>query len=89
MENYVQGKTKEELVGELSGTAEPGSATHEQMKMGIIMRCTQDLENSLKSLESSMNRNADSSQSLARKVYWLNWILVLATIVIAIAAIAK
>ena len=89
MEDYVKDKTKEQLVKELSGTADPGSPTHEQMKMGIIMRCTQDLEKSLKSLETSMNLNADSSQNLARKVFWLNWILVIATVIIAIAAIVK
>jgi len=33
------------------GTAEVGSQVHEQQKMGIVVRCTEDLEKALGSLE--------------------------------------
>ncbi|MFH1454056.1 MAG: hypothetical protein ABIH00_08800 [Armatimonadota bacterium] len=77
--NYIKEKTKNEILDELRGTAEPGSPVHEQQKMGIMVRCTEDLEMALKKLENSMNKNADSSHSLAQKVFYLNIILTIAT----------
>jgi hypothetical protein len=42
---YIKNKTKEEILADLKGTAEPGSVVHEQQKMAIIVRCTQDSGN--------------------------------------------
>jgi hypothetical protein len=82
MAGYVEGKTKNEILRELAGTAQPGSTVHEQQKMGIIVRATEDIESALASVEASlvaldasMKSNAQSSDSLARKVYWLNVVL--------------
>ena len=44
--------------------------------MGIIVRCTEDLESSLKSFEDSMNENANSNDKLAKKVFYLDIILI-------------
>ncbi len=89
MPGYVEGKDKNEILNALAGTGVPGSLAHEQQKMGIIVRCTEDLEKAIGSLEKSMNDNARSSDRLAAKVYWLNVILAIATAVGTIAAIAQ
>ena len=89
MPGYVEGKDKNEILDALYGTAEVGSRVHEQQKMGIVVRCTEDLEKALGSLEKSMKDNASSSDKLATKVFWLNVILTIATTVGTIAAIAQ
>src|SRR5207247_11052390 len=106
MPGYVEGKDKNEILTALVGTGQPGSPVHEQQKMGIIVRCTEDIERALRgleesvhesaqtlgealhSLEKSMNNNALSSDKLAAKLHWLNLLLVVATTVGAIVAVA-
>ena len=89
MADMVKGKDKNTILAEIRTTADPGSVIHEQQKMGIIVRCTEDLEKSLCSLEASMNKNADSSDSLARKVFWLNVVLTAATVLATLLAVYK
>lgn len=89
MSGYVVGKDKNEILTALVDTAEPGSRAHEQQKMGIIVRCTEDLEKALGSLEKSMNDNARASDKLSTKVFWLNVILAIATAIGTVAAIAQ
>ena len=89
MSGYVVGKDKNEILTALVDTAEPGSRAHEQQKMGIIVRCTEDLEKALGSLEKSMNDNARASDKLSTKVFWLNVILAIATAIGSVAAIAQ
>ena len=85
----MEGKDKNEILNALVGTAQPGSPVHEQQKMGIVVRCTEDLERALGSLTKSMNDNASASGKLAAKVYWLNVILAIAAAVGTIATIAQ
>ncbi|MFZ5763331.1 MAG: hypothetical protein ACOY8P_10450 [Thermodesulfobacteriota bacterium] len=54
----------------------------EKVKLEIFSGCLEDLEDSI-------NRNSDSSQSLATKVYYLNIILTVATVAGVIIAILK
>ena len=75
-----------ELIENIPGAEEKRKQDVEAIKMEVLNRLVQKLETSLRSLEDSMNRNADSSQSLAKKVFWLNIVLVGATVVIAFAA---
>ena len=89
MAGYVEGRGKNEILTALYDTAEPGSRVHEQQKMGILVRCTEDMERVIGSLEQSMNENARASDKLATKVFWLNVILAIATVVGTILAIAK
>ena len=89
MSVYVHGKDKNEILDDLVKVAHPGSDIHEQQKMGIIVRCTEDIEKALASLEKSMNNNALASDKLATKIYWLNVILATATVVAAIVAVAQ
>ena len=77
---FIQG-TKEELVESLHKNAEVGSPRFEQQKMAIVARCASDIEHSLLSLEKSINNNAKSNDNLARKIFYLNIILVIASCV--------
>jgi hypothetical protein len=56
----VEGKDKNEILAALVDTAEPGSRAHEQQKMGIIVRCTEDLEKALGTLGKMINDNAQA-----------------------------
>jgi len=56
------------------------NSDREQRKTTLDTKCAVDLIDRITSLESSMNNNATSSQSLATKVFWLNIILAIATI---------
>jgi hypothetical protein len=87
MSGYVEGKSKTQILDELARTAQPGSPVHEQQRMGIIVRATEDIEASLAGvnrslalLDESMKENAQSSDRLAAKVYWLNVVLTVATV---------
>ena len=89
MPGYVEGKDKNEILAALVDTAEPGSRAHEQQKMGIIVRCTEDMEKALGTLGKMINDNARASDKLATKVFWLNVILAIATAFGTMAAIAQ
>lgn len=45
--SYVKGKTKSEILDEMTGTAQPGSQIHEQQKAGIIVRSSEDIQAAL------------------------------------------
>ena len=84
--SHING-TKNEILNKLVSTAQPGSAVNEQQKMAIIVRCTEDLEKAISSLEESMNNNAKSSENLAKKIFWLDIVLTAATVIATIVAI--
>jgi len=88
-DSRIKNKSKSQILSELKDTAIPGTPVHEQQKIAIIVRCVEDLEKSLNSVETSMNKNADSSQKLANKVFYLSIILTIATILGSIIAIAN
>ena len=75
---HVKGKDKNQILGNLIWTGMPGSPVHEQQKMWIFVRCTEDLENVIK-------ESSESSNSLWIKIFYLNVILTIATIIWAIA----
>jgi hypothetical protein len=58
----------------------PGSQEHELRQLEIIIRCAEDIENATKSLEDSINSNAESSHKLSKRIFWLNILLAFATI---------
>jgi hypothetical protein len=59
---------------------EANNSDREQRKTILDIKCTADLLDRIANLESSMNKNATASQSLATKVFWLNIVLAFATI---------
>ena len=76
--SYIENKDKNTILKEMYGTAQPGSTVHEQQKMAIIVRCTEDIETAMKVASESANK-------LSKKMYALNWILALATLIGALA----
>lgn len=85
--SYVKDKDKNQILEQLKGVANVGTPVHEQMKAAITVRCTEDIETSLKSLENQIKENGKSSDRLGRKIFWLNVVLAMATLVGAIATI--
>ncbi|EOE6055862.1 hypothetical protein ACVDQD_003764, partial [Vibrio cholerae] len=85
--SHVKDKSKNEILEAMVGTAMPTSPAHEQQKAGIIVRCTEDIEKSIKSLENQLVKNADASDRMGEKVFWLNIILAVATLVGAVATV--
>lgn len=85
--SYVKGKDKSQILDDLAGTAQPGSRIHEQQKAAITVRCTEDLQDSLCSLGKQLEINAKSSDKVGQKIFWLNVVLALATLVGAIATV--
>lgn len=81
--------SKEDLAAWVGKYAQPGSLMHEQLLATISVRCAGDLERALKSLEDSQNRNAAASDRLAQKVFWLNVVLAIATVIGTLIAIAQ
>ncbi len=61
-------------------TAEPGSVRHEQLKMTITHKLSQGLETSIVHHKNALEQMSASSDKLGRKIYYLNLILVGASI---------
>jgi len=80
MTGYIEGKDKKQLLSGLLDVAEVGSRLHEQVKAGILVRCTEDLERVI-------SEASRESSRLGRKIFWLNVVLSAATVVGAIATL--
>ena len=77
-------------INELLKTIEGKNRNNEradQVKYTIMVRCAEGLVNSFGEMKESIDKNAESSNALSKKLYWLNVVLALATIIIAGAAI--
>lgn len=55
--SHVKGTSKDQILEEMTRTAEVGSRVHEQQKMGIVVRSTEDIEKALNSLTASLNNS--------------------------------
>ena len=53
--SHVKGKNKNQILEEMCGTAQVGSIVHEQQKMAIMVRCTEDIENAISKLNRKIN----------------------------------
>jgi hypothetical protein len=80
MENYVDGKTKREILDSMTDIAMVGSQVHEQQKAAILVCCTEDMEKSIQNMEIAMAQSSNSNLVLAKKVFWLNVVLTAATV---------
>jgi len=86
-ESPYRGMSKEQLADkmhEFGGGTGP-EPTHVLAMLQV--RCVSDLELALKSLEESQNKNAEASEKLAGRVFWLNLALTFATVVLAVVAV--
>jgi hypothetical protein len=48
--------------------------------MAIIVRCTEDIEETLRSLTVSMENNSKQADSLSKRIFWLNVVLAIAAV---------
>jgi len=76
---YIKGNKTEILQHMLTGP-DPTSRAHEQMKMAIFVRCTEDLERVIKDF-------TDSSNKLSNRILWLNNIFGAFTVIGAVFTI--
>ncbi len=86
-DGYVKDKTKEDLLSELPETANVASPVFEQQRMGIVVRCTQDLEARLTDLTSALSNGIKSGTDLNKRLVWLNGVLTVATLIGAFATL--
>jgi len=73
-DEYIKGRDKEDLLRALYGDSQVGSQVHEQQRMAIFVRCTEDIQSSIDSFTESNNR-------LSGRLFWLNVTLGAFTIV--------
>jgi hypothetical protein len=73
-DEYIKGKSKEDLLRSLYSDAQVGSQVFEQQRMAIFVRCTEDIQNSINTFTNSNNR-------LSGRLLWLNIILGVFTVV--------
>ena len=85
LDDLTRGKSKTEILS-MVGEAQPESQKNEHLIAAITVRCTEDLERALRSLEESQQQNASASDKLAGRVYWLNFAIAAATVVGTIIA---
>jgi len=64
-----------------------GIEAHEYEKLAITVKCTQDLEKSIDKLVGQIKDSTESSDRLSRKIYFLDWILVFATVILALCTV--
>ncbi len=86
----VEGKDKNAILEEMidrDGAFPPGSEVHEQRKAGIVVRCTEDIEISMNSLKEQLIENSKSSHELSNRLFWLNGVLTVATVLGAVATV--
>jgi hypothetical protein len=86
--NPFEGKPIPELLVLLE-TQEVGTTRHEQLKMTLIGENTKIVAGSLERLRESFQENAKSNDRLGAKVYWLNVILTVATVVGSVVAVLQ
>lgn len=73
-DEYIDGKSKEELLRSLYTDAQVGSQVFEQQRMAIFVRCTEDLQGSIEKF-------TQSNEKLSGQLLWLNIILGVFTVV--------
>lgn len=94
--SYVTEKDKNQILSEMVGTAQPGSSVHEQQKSAIIVRCTEDIQESISALSDEIDNlkmafeeSSRSSGKVALSLNWLTFALVLVGIAQIIVAFVK
>jgi len=78
----------EELITDSVNT-KPSKLDHEFRIALIKVRAVQGLNNSIDELRDSINSNSASSQKLAKRVFWLNSIITIATVIGTIIAVVN
>ena len=79
-DEYIAGKSKDELLRSLYTDAGEHSKVWEQQRMAIFVRCTEDLERSIRDFTASNDK-------LSRRLFWLNIIFGIFTVVGAVLTV--
>ena len=88
MPSIIDNKNKSVILREfIEDYFPPDNNKHQIRKLAIQVRCTEDIVKSLSNLEASINKNAESNEKLSKKVFYLNFILTIATVVAAAATV--
>jgi hypothetical protein len=88
MPSIIDNKDKSVLLTEfIEDYFPPDNKKHQIRKLAIQVRCTEDIVKSFSNLEASINKTAESSEKLSKKVFYLNFILTVATVVAAAATV--
>lgn len=91
----IENKDKEQILkdagklGVVSKKDNSGGAieAHEYEKLAITVKCTQDIEKAIGNLVEQIKESSKSNNSLSRKLYFLNWVLVGATVIISLCTV--
>lgn len=90
----VNKKTKEELLNEFNQQPSHNTLRGEQYTAAIIVKSISDIQESAESMKKSVDKFRSSvevigksSDRLSKKIFWLNMVLALATLVGAIATV--
>jgi hypothetical protein len=86
--NPFEGKPLPELLMLLE-TQEVGTVRHEQLKATLVWENTKIVSGSLEHLRKSFESNAESNDRLGSKVFWLNVVLTVATVVATVIAVLQ
>jgi uncharacterized membrane protein len=88
-DDYIAGKSPREIVNEMPGTAEPGTAIFEQQRMAIFVGIGEQIETAAHALNETIQSAGEKSDRLARTLNWLTLVIAAATVVGAYAAISS
>lgn len=81
-DEHIRDKTVEQLLADMLGTAQPLSPVHEQQKAAVFARSIADLA-------SAIREDTAATDRLERRIFWLEVVLVAATVVGAAAALVS
>lgn len=82
---YIAGRSKEELADAIAAGVQPGSVMYGTYVAGLAVRSVQDLERVGAAVSAAIGEAAAASDRLGRRIFWLNVVLAVATVVGAVA----
>jgi len=83
--NNVDKKSKEDLLKEFLAVSSHNTLRGEQYAAAIMVKSVSDIQGSISEFNRTVKSIGESSDALSNKLFWLNLILVAATILGAIA----
>jgi len=60
---------------------------NEFRKLQVLVKCTEDIEVSINHLSNQIQESTNINNSLSKRIYYLNFILTVATVVIAVGSL--
>ncbi len=79
--DLLKERSTDDLLRMLPMMGDVGSQQHEQARMLIVQRYVEDVQRSIGHLTGAIAKASDSSANLERRIYHLNIVLVVATLV--------